>query len=164
MKYCRKCKYPNPDSLQNCYKCGASLANARRYSDSQTLIIGSVMLVIITGLIVFSVISLVRLCNTHDNTEDLTVYEDRFSAFFAAEDLVKDILKAPSTAEFAGINDEGIGVTYLGGNRYIVQSFVDSENGFGARIRTHFQCKIRRSTVDPDKWYLEDFVDLADTE
>ena len=39
----------------------------------------------------------------------------------------------------------------LGGGRYEVNSYVDSQNSFGATIRTHFKGVIEKG----DKWYLE---------
>lgn len=57
-----------------------------------------------------------------------------------AEDEVKARLKSPSTAEFSY---DGSGVRkHETKNFYFVDGFVDSQNGFGAVIRSPFRCKI----------------------
>lgn len=57
-----------------------------------------------------------------------------------AEETVKKILKAPSTAKFPGsfispFEDWNISKN---GNKFTVSSYVDSQNGFGAMIRSEF--------------------------
>ena len=61
---------------------------------------------------------------------------------------VKQQLKAPSTAKFAGINESS--VQKVNDNTYIVHSFVDAQNSFGAMIRTKYTATMER--VD-DKWF-----------
>jgi hypothetical protein len=56
-------------------------------------------------------------------------------------------LKAPSTAKFADLGDEGVRVKKLvdgvdGSCSYYILSYVDAENGFGAHIRTQFIGKV----------------------
>lgn len=61
-----------------------------------------------------------------------------------SQKVITSILKAPSTAEFPNILEwkfgKQDGVT-------IVQSYVDSQNGFGAMIRSEFQLKIQNDKV-----------------
>ena len=61
------------------------------------------------------------------------------------EDLVKQGLKSPSTAQFSGENVSG-------SDTMVVTGSVDSENSFGAKLRSDFQCT---ATVNGDK------VDIA---
>ena len=63
------------------------------------------------------------------------------------EQFVTDRLKAPSTAEFPGGE-----VTDVGADEYEVVGSVDSQNGFGAMIRTGYTCTIRYA--GGDKWTL----------
>lgn len=53
--------------------------------------------------------------------------------------IVKEQLKAPKTAKFKWIAEH----TFDGKDLYTVKSYVDSENSFGAMIRTHFLCGMR---------------------
>lgn len=56
-------------------------------------------------------------------------------AWRIAKDLVRENLKAPSTAKFPW---DGTAVKQ--GDRWAVQSYVDSQNSFGAMIRTEWGC------------------------
>lgn len=63
---------------------------------------------------------------------------------------VTDALKVPATADFPFFPVESI--TSLGSGRFRVQSYVDAENSFGAKIRTNFTCDVRQSG---STWVLE---------
>lgn len=66
---------------------------------------------------------------------------DTSGAYVCAQQLVESRLKAPRTAKFPwGVSDDA--VTYTGGTDYIVSAYVDSQNGFGAMIRTTFACNV----------------------
>lgn len=70
------------------------------------------------------------------------------------ESYVKDYLKAPSTAEFSGIGETQI--VAQGGGKYAVIGWVDSQNSFGAKLRTKYICK----TADEGngQWSFEPLV------
>lgn len=57
-------------------------------------------------------------------------------AFYCATLIVKDYLKAPSTAKFCKLSDAT--VTHLGNGEYMVTGWVDAENSYGAMIRSDF--------------------------
>lgn len=56
------------------------------------------------------------------------------------QDSIKSLLKVPSTAKFPGLNDWKLSKNK---EEVIVQSYVDAENSFGAKIRSEFQFKIK---------------------
>ena len=65
-------------------------------------------------------------------------------AYSKAKDYVKQRLKAPSTAKFPfQLFSTDVLVNYLGDGQYLVRSYVDSQNSFGAMIRTYFQCVLQ---------------------
>lgn len=74
-------------------------------------------------------------------------------ALLMMQRFVKDRLKSPRSAEFPGVFD-GVEdhVKYIGGHIYQVTSWVDSQNAFGANIRTRYVGEIRQE--DEDKWTL----------
>lgn len=74
-----------------------------------------------------------------DNTPTDT---NKMLAYSYAEDFVKQRLKSPSTAEFPGLFEKADHITELGNDEYLINSWVDSQNGFGAMIRSKFSCKI----------------------
>lgn len=57
-------------------------------------------------------------------------------AFYCAQLIVEDYLKAPSTAKFCKQSDAT--VTHLGNGEYMVTGWVDAENSYGAMIRSDF--------------------------
>lgn len=60
----------------------------------------------------------------------------RMGAQSACESMVKDRLKAPATADFTGVTTTGAGPWTTTGS-------VDSQNSFGAQIRSSFRCELR---------------------
>lgn len=71
--------------------------------------------------------------------------EDDIAAEVMCEEFVKDRLKAPATAEFSDQHAESIGE-----QRWDVTGSVDSENSFGALIRSSYRCDIRY--LGDDQW------------
>lgn len=60
---------------------------------------------------------------------------DSYGAKDACHDWVRDALKSPSTAEFS--ND-----SVVGSGPWTISGDVDSENSFGAKLRTTWRCEI----------------------
>ena len=75
--------------------------------------------------------------------------EDDVEAFVMAQTFVSQSLRAPATAEFPSLGDEGTSsnrtVMADGSCAFNVRIFVDAQNGFGAMIREHYFV-----TVAPD--------------
>ncbi len=67
-----------------------------------------------------------------------------------AKDFVRDRLTSPATADFPWLDGQ---VTMLGCGRYRVASYVDSQNGFGATLRTRFDATVRHA--GGGRWVLE---------
>ncbi|WP_426319948.1 hypothetical protein [Microbacterium sp. E-13] len=62
---------------------------------------------------------------------------NKYEAIAQCEARIKDMLKAPSTAEFHS--------DAAGNGTWTVTGTVDAENGFGAMIRNDFECTVRIS-------------------
>ncbi len=73
-------------------------------------------------------------------------------AIYPCKEFVKRRLKAPSTAEFPWSGQKAAKTAH---GTYVVQSYVDAQNGFGAMIRNHYVCEVVRTD---NKWKLEDVV------
>ncbi len=71
--------------------------------------------------------------------------EDKGFVWAAAIDTVEERLKAPSTADFP-FSYNGQDIKEIGYNRFVVNSYVDAENSFGAKIRTYFSVTIRKTS------------------
>lgn len=79
-------------------------------------------------------------------------------AAIQCQDFVRNRLNSPATADFPFLDRE---VRSEGNETYFVISYVDSQNGFGATIRSDFNCRIRYAggeDADIRNWEL---VDLA---
>lgn len=68
-------------------------------------------------------------------------FQAKSDAQFQCEKLVEDRLKAPATAEFTDMNTRKQGV------EWITTGAVDSQNSFGANIRTTFTCTTSAGTT-----------------
>ncbi|MCF4151791.1 hypothetical protein L2W58_08240 [Dethiosulfovibrio sp. F2B] len=81
---------------------------------------------------------------------------DEIGAFIWSKTFVKDYLKAPSTADFPFFDRES---TQLNDSTWVIKSYVDSQNSFGAIIRTRYIATMHYK--GNDHWELLDihFVD-----
>jgi hypothetical protein len=61
-------------------------------------------------------------------------------AWIYSQSFIKDRLKAPSTASFGKLGESTI--LRMDDTTFSVKSFVDSQNGFGAMIRSKYTCII----------------------
>jgi hypothetical protein len=78
----------------------------------------------------------------------------RLSAFDICKQFVSQRLKAPSGAKWRDpIGDQ---VSYYGDNKdpIRVEASVDSENSFGAKLRSTYQCTV--TNTSSDNWHLDD--------
>lgn len=64
------------------------------------------------------------------STKEPTIEDKKAYAWICAKDAVKDNLKAPSTAKFPGYDENN--VKHIENEIFIIKSYVDSQNGFGA--------------------------------
>lgn len=63
-------------------------------------------------------------------------------AFVMSQNFVRQRLKSPSSADFPYITDRRVRVLADGKCGFQVSAYVDSQNGFGAMIRSVYQAKI----------------------
>ena len=90
----------------------------------------------------FFIIFLVFKCScsqTDEQVSDNNEQNSKITALTAAQEEVKARLKSPSSADFPWGSDC---VTKISDNTYIINSYVDSQNSFGAMLRTNFTCQI----------------------
>lgn len=77
-----------------------------------------------------------------------------FGAFDTCTEFVRDRLRSPTSAEFRNyFEDDGeVSVIGTGEGPYVVRSSVDSQNAFGASLRSEFTCTVRH--VGDGNWRL----------
>lgn len=77
------------------------------------------------------------------SSEDSNAPKDNsLLAYNLAIECVKQQLKSPSTAEFAGTFEKQDHVTKTGPDKYQILSYVDAQNSFGAVTRSKWSCTI----------------------
>jgi len=98
--------------------------------------------------VVLGIAGIIALIVAHPTKHQPTSTENRDDATRACQEkFVPDRLKAPATAKFSNVTTTA---TAAGG--YTVVGSVDSENGFGALIRSTFTCSVHSSG---DQWVLD---------
>lgn len=158
---CPECKKEVSDSAKTCPHCGYKLIEdevqktniqskkPKKKSGCLTLvIIGAALLII---FYIFYIIG----SNGDNSPLSNSTSANKFLAYNYAEDFVEKKLKSPSTAEFPGVTEKDKHITDLGGGKYKINSWVDSQNGFGATIRTNFSCTI---VFEGDKVRCENLI------
>jgi hypothetical protein len=83
--------------------------------------------------------------------------DEEYMAHAMCAEFTRNQLKAPASADFPEYNDRGVRVLKGAGTRWVVSSFVDAENSFGANVRTSFRCEV--SDVG-DQWQLIDWAEM----
>lgn len=64
-------------------------------------------------------------------------------AYYTGQEFVKKQLKSPSTADFPSFKD--IQHSHMGDCVHHLRAYVDSQNAFGAMLRTRFTLVVERS-------------------
>ena len=69
-------------------------------------------------------------------------------AYFMAQTFVSRALKAPASASYPRSGDPEVKITHRGGCDYTVAGYVDSQNSFGANLRTRFIIDLQANPND----------------
>lgn len=155
---CPECKKEVSDSAKTCPHCGYKLIEDEvQRTNTQSIKpkkkSGCLTLFIIVAVLL--VILYIIGSNGDDSSSSSSTSTNKFLAYNYAENFVEKKLKSPSTAEYPGVSEKDRHITDLGGGKYKIDSWVDSQNGFGATIRTNFSCTI---IFEGDKVLCEDLI------
>lgn len=152
VRKCPECLAEVPAEAKKCSHCGSKLPQ-------KTSMLVKVLLVIIVGSFSISIIAGVTASpssSTSSAPEQPSTYQYSLSARVYAETFIERLLKAPSTADFCSST-----ATDLGDGRWKVVSCVDSENSYGAMIRSNWSAIVHFTGGDPDDlsvWELEQVI------
>lgn len=97
-------------------------------------------LIFLAGIVL--VVSMLYMCSgggAGDRDRVPSTSEMMTQARLQCRHAVKDKLKSPATADFSNETESGSGQT----GTYTVTGSVDSENSFGATVRSDFTCNVR---------------------
>lgn len=142
---CRECRKLMSSKATNCPTCGAPNKSTSAFT---WFVLGVVV------LIAFNACSGGGRSGGNASSEPKC---DATMAHIMASNFVKERLKAPASAKFPYTNAAGVSITPLGDCRFTVVSYVDSQNGFGAMIRSRFRATMT-STPDGKTWRATDLV------
>lgn len=81
--------------------------------------------------------------------------DDYWYAFTAAQELVKDELKSPSTAKFS--YDTSDYTVQRSGDQWKVSSYVDAQNGFGATLREYWTATFTMGDVSGGQYKVSNY-------
>lgn len=84
---------------------------------------------------------------------------DADAAYLAAQELVAERLVSPATASFPVAGEKGAHVDKSDGCRYLISSYVDSQNLFGAVVRSKFDAIM---VLSPDGAWRPDGFNLSE--
>ena len=105
-------------------------------------------------VVITSIVMLLSSCYVprQESTPDTPDNQSTTMAYVMTQQLVTNQLKSPSSAKFPYSSDvsvkrDGVGWTIVG--------YVDSQNGFGAMIRTKYLAKVEY--LGGDQWKLAEF-------
>ncbi len=140
LKNCRECGKEVSSKASTCPHCGYKLK--KKLGCFSWIAIIFIIVVIITIIEVM----------TRSTSSDRDYTSER-TAYNLSKDYAKQNLKSPSTASYPGLFESKDHVKDLGNGRYQINSWVDSQNGFGATIRTKFSCVMVKKSGD--RWGIE---------
>lgn len=83
--------------------------------------------------------------------------DDKIAAFVMSQEFVKRNLKAPSTASFPWFTGNQVAVTTKPGCAFTVLAWVDSQNSFGAQLRSRYVVNLKYVDVG-NSWQLTDIA------
>ncbi|KES23077.1 MULTISPECIES: zinc ribbon domain-containing protein [Pseudomonas] len=148
---CKECGSQVSTKAKACPTCGAKPPKKTIGTLSGLIIIG-------LAVVVFSKIfgggssgSSANQVASADRCNDPTM------AFVMSQNFAKKQLKSPASAKFPYISDDGVSVVKTADCQYQVVAFVDSQNSFGAVLRSTYSVNME-STRDGRRWTAKNLV------
>ena len=140
---CRECGGTLSNRAASCPHCGAP--NQKKPSGC-------------AGIAVFIALAIVAFgwLGNHSSHAGRTPEEkcnDRVAAFVMANQFVEDRLTSPSTAKHPNYTDSGVSIRSTGQCSHSVDSYVDSQNVYGAMIRKRYHAELKNK-IGTDTWEL----------
>lgn len=137
---CSECGKPISENADSCPNCGNPILHAKKKSGCLYKIFIYIILLPISAVLLFWIID--KSTDSQDSKSNSYTSND-ILAYNYAEKFVKEHLKSPSTAEFPSTREKVEHTHYNSSTSiYRINSWVDSQNSFGAMIRQRFSCEI----------------------
>jgi len=148
--YCKNCGKEIKDDAVFCEHCGSKQdknSNQNTVDKKPTSKVPVISLIVVLVVIAILIGVGFSCCSggCGADTEKETGHS-KVEAWTAAQLEVERNLKSPSTADYPWSYDEY--VDKIDDNTFIVRAYVDSENSFGAKVRTNFSCTVKFTGED----------------
>lgn len=152
-KHCPHCGAETIGTMQFCASCGKRVTDSAPAAPARPSIsplkFGAIVVgILVVICVVFNLIG--------GRTTGPASGADPISAFVMCKQFVTDRLKAPATAVFPTYGDSGTQTDQLSALQFRARAFVDSQNGFGANIRTSYTCTV--TNTGGNNWHLDDLT------
>jgi len=131
---CKTCNSSISTDAKNCPGCGAKIIKK-------------------TSPITWLIAAFLFFCVVPPLISNLDPSDNSTMAYIMVKKNVTANLVSPSTAEFPSRSNEHVKRT---GDVYYIDSWVDSQNRFGATLRNHFTAEIEQT--GPNSWQLKSLV------
>jgi ribosomal protein L37E len=143
---CPECKKEISDKAKSCPSCGyepnPQPKSPKQPTKKKSTGSGCGTFIVVIGVLIFILYLIGASSEDDSSSSSSSGSTNKFLSYTYAEDFVKKKLKSPGSAEFPGTFEKADHITELGYNKYKIISWVDSQNGFGASLRTRFSCVI----------------------
>ena len=150
-KKCPECFAEVPEKAKKCSHCGSKLPQPT------SMLVKVLAVVFGIGLFTSIFTAVISPPSSAPSVpEQPSAYQLKLSVQVYSESFIERLLKAPSTAKFCHET-----VTDLGDNRWRVSSCVDSQNSYGAMIRSDWETTLAYLGGDIDSgsnWKLEKVI------
>jgi RNA polymerase subunit RPABC4/transcription elongation factor Spt4 len=141
------------NEVQECSECGNNFQSSYSTcphcdtSQSEKNYAGQILIAFVTGaMLLFGLLVTFANLSFDDGP-------DKLGAYTMAQQFIKERLKSPSTAEFPSEHSDEL-TTHLGDGKFIVDSYLDAQNSFGAIVRVEYRVKLEH--INEDTWRLLD--------
>ena len=152
LKPCKECKNQVSVKAKTCPHCGVKnpAISAKEHA------VGCLFIVILIAVGVAYCSSPSEPKTPDEQAQDIKARcENQVMAYSMSQRFVEKQLKSPSTADFPPMNTSDVTVNYQGDCRHKVWAYVDSQNSFGATIRTKYYMELQNDPVS-DAWSVLD--------
>jgi zinc-ribbon domain len=148
-------------AMKSCFECGASVSSSAKtcphcgkrnptVNPRHVQIAGGIVAAVVAVPVLWILIAYVRYEPTPWNEADSSSM-----AIVKVQSVVENNLKAPATAEWPGILEVGTHAQHVGDQLYRVNSWVDADNEFGAKVRMQYAADIKQTAEH--EWEIVSF-------
>jgi hypothetical protein len=143
---CLECKKVVSSEAEICPNCGVKInlekIEEKKKKDNKN---GGIGCLIVIGITLF-----ILLLNNQKSDETDVNKDNSSNAYYYSREIVENNLKSPISAKFPSFNPNFVSKNE---NIYTITAYVDSQNSFGAMIRSSYKCVIKEEN---ELFYLQD--------